>query len=194
MTNDIYTDLINEYDQLIDTESNASINACVVLYKYQSALLTDCGGKETNEYKQKIAEFREERNITKSQFNKDVKVGNYVTAALTKRLNEPLPKSKTAIYKQFCIPTKKSKTSKPKEPKIDYKKTTEELQMKINELQLEIEQLKTEDEKQLRYKEECIKQEHMIEYIRDKMGIDAWNKFLSKYHSSSSNTAAMVED
>ncbi len=49
-------------------------------------------------------------------------------------------------------------------------------------------------EPKIDYKNKYEQQLRMIEYIRDKMGIDAWNKFLSKYHSSSSNTAAMVED
>ena len=141
MTNDIYTDFIKEYDQLIDTESNASINACVVLYKYKSALLADCGGKETDEYKEKIAKFREERNISKSQFNKDVKVGDYVIAALTQRLNEPLPKTKNAIYTKYCI-KQTPKPPKPKEPKIDYKQKYDELLIGYKKLLAVYEKLK----------------------------------------------------
>lgn len=158
MTDHIYT-LINEYDQLIDTESSASINACVILSKYQSALLADCGGKHTEEYDKRISEFREKRNIKKSQFNKDVKVGKYVIAALSQRLNEPLPKTKNAIYTQHCIKTKAPSKDKTTKPKIDYKKISEELQYKYEQ------------------------QSDILEYIKSKMGEETWNKFLAKYHN-----------
>lgn len=155
---DIYT-LTSQYKNEVATETNASLRSCELLYQIKLSALAraDTKDEHNKQYQKQIAEIRKECNLSKAQFNKDVAVGAALQRADS---NEMRMMTKRAIYTKYCTT---SKTSKPKESKIDYKNKYEQ-------------QLK------------------MIEYIRDKMGIDAWNKFLSKYHSSSSNTAAMVED
>ncbi len=155
---DIYT-LTSEYKNEVATETNASLRSCELLYLIQSALLTKYDNNtHDKKYQKEIASIRKECGVSKTQFCKDVAVGQTIVNHGLRSSNEYL--TKHAIYKQYCSTPR---TSKTKEPKIDYKNKYEQ-------------QLK------------------MIEYIRDKMGNDTWNKFLSKYHSSSSNTAAMVEE
>lgn len=168
MTNNIYT-LTTEYKNEVATETNASLRSCELLYQIQSALLTKYDNNtHDKKYQKEIASFRKENNISKTQFNEDVAVGKHLTIdRLSGRYNNEIRTlTKKQIYKQYCTTSKESKESKESKPK----------------------------EPKTDYKDKYEQQLRMIEYIRDKMGIDAWNKFLSKYHSSSSNTAAMVED
>lgn len=111
--------LINQYKETVASETDASLRSCEILFELQSELLEQCGGNPNNtHYKNVIAKFRKEVNISKSQFNRRVAVEATLIRVAS---NEIRTMSVDAIYKQHCKPQSASELVKSPAKKIRYK-------------------------------------------------------------------------
>jgi len=128
--------LINQYKETVASETDASLRSCEILFELQSELLEQCSGNPNNtHYKNVIAKFRKEVNISKSQFNRRVAVGATLIRVAS---NEIRTMSVDAIYKQHCKPQSASELVKSPAKKISYK----DLAANYNDLLVKCQELK----------------------------------------------------
>ncbi len=108
---DIYVDIINQYKNLTNTTTTSQLEQCRLLAELKQRIIADSGSDRSKKYTRAVTLVTADLNIKKSQYKKDILVGEYLINNPTNI--ELYSMTKTGIYNTYINPPK-PKEVKPK--------------------------------------------------------------------------------